>query len=164
MAITTIYDKYFIFYGKKYNLDPKILKAIAITESNLKQTSVGDNGLSRGLMQIYNPTWKYLHNEKKITYKWDDMFEPGKNIHTGSLILKGFLQRHNGNLYRAIINYNGHHGKYTKGGVKYLETVLKNYNKITGNRFFVPVPYEDNTFFLLSGILLLIFIIRNIKK
>ena len=193
MAITNIYDNLFISNGKKYRIDPALIKAIAITESNLKPDTLGDflspadrlirpgsparlqqsqiNEIinikrrfnvknwptSFGLMQINLPTFNRINNKLNLGLKINDLFIPRINIMIGTIILKDKLKRYK-NPLRMIIGYNGHYGRFTYSGIRYLKNVLNKYKRLTGISVNIPFPYQDPVFFILiTGVALITF-------
>ncbi|MER2602769.1 MAG: transglycosylase SLT domain-containing protein [Candidatus Competibacter phosphatis] len=59
---------------------------------------------ARGLMQVMPGSHKGKIRKIGGTR---ELFDPAKNIHTGSQILVEYLEDHSGDLRRALLNYNG---------------------------------------------------------
>ncbi len=89
--------------GKRHDVDPELILAIIAVESTFKERAVSRVG-ARGLMQVMPGSHK--GKVRKIGGS-HALFDPAKNIHTGSQILVEYLADHSGNLRRALLNYNG---------------------------------------------------------
>ena len=92
-----------ILNGRTYQVDPELILAIIAVESTFKERAVSREG-ARGLMQVMPGA-----HPKKVQNIGGAhaLFDPAKNIHTGSLILVKYLDTHSGNLRRALLSYNG---------------------------------------------------------
>jgi len=57
-------------FANESDVDPDYLLAVMRCESNGKQSTVGDKGLSRGIFQIQKPTWERFTKEmgEKLDY------------------------------------------------------------------------------------------------
>ena len=63
--------------GSKYQINPDLLRAIAIVESNLNPEAINYNkngSYDYGLMQINSTTW-----QKTLDYRWDYISDPCYN-------------------------------------------------------------------------------------
>ncbi|HEY6437499.1 MAG TPA: lytic transglycosylase domain-containing protein [Ignavibacteriaceae bacterium] len=112
--------------GKRYNLDPWLLYAVAWTESNLDPTATNGNSttVDIGLMQI-NSWW--LPKLKKMGIEREHLFDPCTSIHVGAWILATNFHRF-GFSWKAIGAYNAS----TEWKQKiYAEKVYRNYNWFT---------------------------------
>lgn len=89
--------------GKAHQVDPELILAIIAVESTFKERAVSREG-ARGLMQVLPRS--HPHKIRDIGGS-HALFDPAKNIHTGSRILVTYLDAHSGNLRRALLNYNG---------------------------------------------------------
>lgn len=124
---TTIYNKFFIKYGKLYNIPAELLWGIAKTESNFnaKAYNKNKNGtFDIGLMQINS-----IHRAKLLEQNLDidDLYEPETNIKFGAKILRSCIDMHGFN-YKALNCYNGKilNNPYNK---KVLKNIKDNRNK-----------------------------------
>ena len=94
------YDQYFLDAAKKYNVDPRWLKAIAAGESSWDQNAVSKAG-AKGLMQVM--PGNFLPGEKP--------FDPHDNIMAGARVLKDGLdwarRKAGGDFDEALRYYNG---------------------------------------------------------
>lgn len=94
----TQYDDLFEAAGKKYNVDPQMLKNIARVESGFNKDIVSNKGAT-GLMQIMPGNWKSLG----IT----DAKDPTQNVMGGANLFSQFLKKANGDQELALRYYNG---------------------------------------------------------
>lgn len=109
--------------GVKYDLDPELILAIIAVESTFREDAVSHVG-ARGLMQVM-PRW---HPEKiKEIGGAHALFDPKKNIYTGSKILVKYLAWSGGNLKRALLRYNG---SLSIPNSRYPDKVLRIYNDL----------------------------------
>lgn len=101
---TNQYDACFIHSAKKYNLDLRLIKAIAQVESSFNPNAINKNETSVdiGMMQI-NSSW-LSKLEKKGIYK-QDLFDPCINIEVGSWILANNIASY-GATWNAVGAYN----------------------------------------------------------
>ena len=75
-------------YSKKYNLNPKFVKAIIRQESNFEPFAVGDNGTAFGLMQVRWPAFRDIRTHQSIPFSFVDMIkDPEKQIWAGTAYL-----------------------------------------------------------------------------
>ncbi|MBV0366485.1 lytic transglycosylase domain-containing protein [Klebsiella quasipneumoniae] len=92
----TEYDQYFLDAAKKYNVDPRWLKAITAGESSWDQNAVSKAG-AKGLMQVM--PGNFLPGENP--------FDPKDNIMAGARVFSWAMQSANGDLDEALRYYNG---------------------------------------------------------
>ena len=79
--------------GKKYQVDPLLIKAIIWRESSFDSTKVGTKG-ERGLMQITPlAAGEWAKSQKIQTFKPTDLFDPKTNIEAGTWYFKQAFQR-----------------------------------------------------------------------
>lgn len=103
--------------AERNDLDPELILAVIAVESTFRPQVVSQSG-ARGLMQIV-PKWH--PNKVKEIGGPQALFDPEKNIYAGSRILIGYLEDHQGNVRRALLNYNGSLGNPTS---RYADKVL----------------------------------------
>ena len=86
-ASFTIYIFLMVFIGQAWALSGEeidlLIPTIIMAESSGNPMSVGDNGKSRGLMQIQKSTWKAMSD-----LPWDAAFDEGSNVQVGRKILE----------------------------------------------------------------------------
>jgi len=132
-ADTPKYWNLFKEAGDRYGVDPKLLLAIATTESRLNCVAIGRNknkSLDVGVMQINSWWFKRL---KKYSKNLNALYDPRFNIHIGAWIFKRCTNRF-GVSWRAIDCYNkgekrAHHNS------AYCRRVSKNYKKIKHKKY-----------------------------
>ncbi len=116
--------------AQKYQLDPKLLYAIAKVESNFNPQAVSPKG-ALGVMQLIPSTAKLVGVENP--------FDPAENIHGGAKYLKYLLERF-GDLRLALAAYNaGPKAVEAYRGIppyqetqRYVDLVLALYQKLKG--------------------------------
>lgn len=94
----TIYEK----WGRKYYINPKLLKAIAKVESGENPNMIGDGGDSIGLMQI-QPKW---HAQR--LKDGESLLDPKVNVRIGCEILSEIMAKYD-TLDEALTVYNAGH-------------------------------------------------------
>lgn len=93
--------------GDRHQLEPELILALIAVESTFKERAVSRVG-ARGLMQVMPGAHPGKIREIGGSHA---LFDPAKNIHTGSRILVGYINAHSGDLRRALLKYNGSLGK-----------------------------------------------------
>lgn len=100
------YYSLFKHYGKKHNIDPITLLALARQESGFNSLSQSPVG-ALGVMQVLPSTAKYMADKYKSKYKQPtDLFDAEKNIAIGSQYLSSLLRRYKQNRALAFSAYN----------------------------------------------------------
>jgi len=119
------YDEYFEEAAKKYNVDPKLLKAMAAAESSWDQNAVSKAG-AQGLMQVMPDNFK--PGEKP--------FDPHDNIMAGARVLRDGMNWANknagGDLEEALRYYNGGVRRGSAENIAYPGRVNEKYQQIYG--------------------------------
>jgi hypothetical protein len=90
-------DAIFAEAGRRYNLSPDLLKAVAKVESNFRPDAVSRVG-AMGIMQLMPGTAKHLGV--------DDPFDVRQNIFGGARYLREQLDRFDGDIELALAAYN----------------------------------------------------------
>lgn len=98
---------------EKYGISPAIIVAMIERESRYKESVVGDNGRSFGLMQIQ----KRWHEQRMADCGCDDLLDPIQNVKVGIDYLAE-LKEKNGNIFWMLHGYNG--------GIAYANKQAKN--------------------------------------
>jgi soluble lytic murein transglycosylase-like protein len=91
--------------AERYEIDPALVKAIIMAESNYNPRAVSKMG-ARGLMQLMPATAEALGVE--------DIFNPEHNIHAGVRYFRQLLDRFDGNIELALAAYNAGSRKVRK--------------------------------------------------
>ncbi|OCR99532.1 hypothetical protein A9K75_06585 [Campylobacter fetus subsp. testudinum] len=97
-------ETYFDKYGRKYNVPPQILWAIAKQESNFNPKVINKNkngSIDIGLMQVNS-----IHLDNLAKFGIQDLFDPKINIDVGAKILSNCFKKHGLN-YKGLNCYNG---------------------------------------------------------
>jgi len=92
------------FEAIRAGLDPQLVLAVIQVESNFRKYAVSRSG-ARGYMQVM-PFWVGL-----VGRKGDNLFSLRTNLRYGCVILKHYLDREKGDLFRALGRYNGSLGR-----------------------------------------------------
>ncbi len=129
---STSLDAYFEEASEKYNVDVKLLKAIAHAESNFNPNATSSSG-AMGVMQLMPSTAKSLG----IT----DAYNAYDNIMGGAKVISQHLANYNGDVSLALAAYNAGSGNVAKyGGVppftetqNYIKKVLAYYEGAQDN-------------------------------
>jgi soluble lytic murein transglycosylase-like protein len=91
--------------AERYEIDPALVKAIIMAESNYNPRAISKMG-ARGLMQLMPATAEALGVE--------DCFNPEHNIHAGVRYFRQLLDRFDGNIEFALAAYNAGSRKVRK--------------------------------------------------
>lgn len=122
------YHKQIDYWGKRYDIDPNLIKAIIRAESGFDRYAVSKKG-AQGLMQLMPDTAR----EMRVS----DPFNPEQNIAGGVRYLRKLLKMFNGNLVLSLAAYNAGPGQVKRaGGVpritetrRYIQRVLNYYDR-----------------------------------
>jgi soluble lytic murein transglycosylase-like protein len=123
---STRYDYEIRRIGRRYNVDPSLIKAIIHTESDFDDQAVSRCG-AQGLMQLMPGTARDL--------QVSNPFNPQENIDGGTRYIRSLLDSFNEDLVLSLAAYNAGPGLVSRtGGVpnipetqNYIEMVLKRY-------------------------------------
>jgi soluble lytic murein transglycosylase-like protein len=92
------------YEASRAGLDPALVLGLIQHESNFRKFAVSSAG-ARGYMQVM-PFWL-----RQIGDPEHDLFNLRTNLRYGCIILRFYLDRENGDLYRALGRYNGSLGR-----------------------------------------------------
>lgn len=93
--------------AKDYNLPPSLIAGVIFTESRFNENAVSRMG-AIGLMQIMPKTGARLAKIlNEPNYSTSKLYEPATNIKFGSYYVKELINRHQGDISKALIAYNG---------------------------------------------------------
>jgi len=102
--------------GKRYKINPNLLKAIAIVESGVNPKAISKKG-SIGLMQVHR-SWISVLKEKGVDVK--HLMDSCYNIMLGAYILRTHIDEAEGDLWKGVGRYNA---KSKKKQLQYVKKV-----------------------------------------
>jgi soluble lytic murein transglycosylase-like protein len=105
------------YESKRAGLDTGLILSLITIESKFNKYAISNSG-ARGLMQVM-PFWV-----EQIGTQQQDLFDVETNIRYGCTILRYYLIKEHGDMYRALAKYNGSLGRDT-----YPNLVYTAYNK-----------------------------------
>ena len=115
------YDEYFNKASNTYNVDKRLLIAIAKTESDFNPKATSGAG-AKGIMQLMDSTAKDLGVK--------DSYDAEQNIMGGAKLLSQLLKKYDGDRNKALAAYNAGTGNVARYGAK---KYSKYYNKVNAN-------------------------------
>ena len=121
MAKWQDYNEYFEKASTTYNVDKRLLIAVAKTESDFNPKATSGVG-AKGIMQLMDSTAKDLG----VTNSYD----PEQNIMGGAKLLSQLLKKYDGDRNKALAGYNAGTGNVAKYGA---EKYSSYYNKVNAN-------------------------------
>ena len=111
----------------KYELDPKLLAAVAFKESRFKTDAVSSRG-AQGIMQLMPRTARYVGVK--------DSFDARQNVFGGAKYLRMMFDTFNGDLEKSLAAYNAGPEAVKKKGVsataeavEYIATIKRYYGR-----------------------------------
>jgi soluble lytic murein transglycosylase-like protein len=117
------------YEASRAGLDPQLVLGLIQHESNFRKYAVSSAG-ALGYMQVM-PFWVHLIGDSQ-----QDLFTLRTNLRYGCTILRYYLDRENGDVYRALGRYNG-----SLGRAEYPTAVLASMRRWLWN----PQPSVDGT-------------------
>ena len=121
MAKWQDFNEYFEKASTTYNVDKRLLIAVAKTESDFNPKATSGAG-AKGIMQLMDGTAKDLG----VTNSYD----AEQNIMGGAKLLSQLLKKYDGNRNKALAAYNAGTGNVAKFGA---ERYASYYNKVNAN-------------------------------
>ena len=120
--------------GRRYRVDPLLIKAVIKAESNFDHLAVSRKG-AQGLMQLMPATARDM--------RVDDPFDPKQNIRGGTRYLRKMLNIFHDDTKLALAAYNAGPEKVKKRGaiprfpetIDYVQRVLRNYRRYQVSSF-----------------------------
>ena len=125
--ITSIYDRHFKDAGRYYDIDWRLLKSIAVIESDLKPKVKGKIG-ERGLMQINTRHWKVGKGIRNNIFTGAKIYVIGRNV------VKKYYKSKSQIMKYSILTYNHGVGNFYKRRFRnyiYYTNVIRIYNWLT---------------------------------
>ena len=107
------YDRIIAKYAKKYGVAPDLVKSVVSIESSFRPNVISSKDC-KGLMQLSKAAVITIWGKKKAETKWKKIFDPETNIETGTRYLKKWLTYYDGNVNKALVDYNWGHGNFSK--------------------------------------------------
>jgi soluble lytic murein transglycosylase-like protein len=93
------------YEAQRAGLDPQLVLALIQVESGFRRHAISSAG-ARGYMQVM-PFWTELIGDGDPAR----LFDARTNLRYGCVILRHYLDRENGDLFRALGRYNGSLGR-----------------------------------------------------
>ena len=119
-----------ITMADKFHIDPHLVYAIMREESRFNKEAVSSAG-AIGLMQLMPET--AIRMDGSISR--EDLFDPGVNIHLGTIYLAELLKRFGGNIFLAIGAYNA--------GPEAVTRWIEERKDFTIDEFIEDIPYRE---------------------
>lgn len=120
--------------SKKNGLPPPLTAAVIRQESRFIPQARSRVG-AQGLMQIMPDTGKYIAKKRGLAYSEKALDQPKTNIDYGTWLLKGFLDRFDGEIETALAAYNA--------GPTITAKWLKDPNYSRDGKTLYAIPYEE---------------------
>jgi soluble lytic murein transglycosylase-like protein len=104
-----LYSKQIVKVAKKYGIDPALVHAVILAESQYNADAISRRG-AVGLMQLMPDTAE--------RYKVSDAFDANQNIRGGAQYLRDLIKMFDGDLELAVAAYNAGEGSVIRAGYK----------------------------------------------
>jgi len=122
-------------YAKDRNLDPALLCAVILEESQFNPQAISPAG-ARGLMQVLPSTAQQLVQQMKVhPYSDKLLFDPGMNLRLGSFYLTRLLEEFGGREILALAAYNA--------GPQLVREWMANTPSARDDEFLENIPYAE---------------------
>ncbi len=106
-----------------YGIEYELVLAVIMTESSCKLDAIGDGGLAIGLMQVQPQWWQELIDYWKL-----DVYQTEDNVRLGVMILSECLLENDGDVKRALKQYNSGNPDYPSD--EYYNKVMEHMNNL----------------------------------
>lgn len=91
-------------YSRQYDVDENLIYAVIKTESGFDSYAVSEVG-ARGLMQMTEETFDWIHSKMGDDYNFDDLYDPDVSIHYGTYLLNYLLNEFDDDTNTAMAAY-----------------------------------------------------------
>lgn len=91
-------------YSRQYDVDENLIYAVIKTESGFDSYAVSEVG-ARGLMQMTEETFDWIHSKMNDNYNFDDLYDPDVSIHYGTYLLNYLLNEFDEDTDTAMAAY-----------------------------------------------------------
>lgn len=91
-------------YSREYDVDENLIYAVIKTESGFDNYAVSEVG-ARGLMQMTEETFDWIHSKMNDNYNFDDLYDPEVSIHYGTYLLNYLLDEFDEDTNTAMSAY-----------------------------------------------------------
>ncbi len=122
------YDKIIAEHAEKWGVDPDLVKSIINVESSFKPNAVSAKNC-KGLMQLSKDATSTIWGVQ-ADEKWRGIYDPDINIETGTKYIKKWLNYYEGDVNKALADYNWGHGNLRKWLEKYKNDLDGNLDKL----------------------------------
>ena len=126
-------------YAKEYEVNPSLIFSIIKAESDFKPDAVS-NKKARGLMQITEPTSKWISEKLEKPELCRDFLVPENNILMGTYYIKYLLDMYDGNERLALCAYNA--------GFNLVNRWLKDENYSPDGKSLTIIPYRETELYV----------------
>jgi soluble lytic murein transglycosylase-like protein len=131
------FDDLYQRYGSIYNIDWKLIKAIAIVESSENPNAVNPNDPSVGLMQVLCQGWPDSCTNTLYLDGWPptdpkQLLDPEYNVKIGAGILADNIGKYG--VRKGVAVYNSNKARYESepfNNQSYLDKVMLKYGELT---------------------------------
>jgi len=142
-------------YSAQYNVLPSFVATVIYAESRFNPQATSPVG-ARGLMQIMPATGARLAKTLGDTdFSTDKLYEPDRNVRYGTYYLHELIDRHQGNMDKALMVYNGGEGavisferrgvlpRETEGYLRKIKGTWDMYEKVYADVWYGPGAGEQ---------------------
>lgn len=131
-------------HGAAFDVEPELILAVIAVESTFNERAVSPRG-ARGLMQVMPNQHTRRVREVGGTQA---LFDPQKNIYTGTGILSTYMDMSRDNLRKALLLYNGSYGGPKSG---FADKVLRVYTALKSANVSTEMAYVPSSEYSRDG-------------